>query len=86
MGFGKETSSFRPFSSHRESQCEPQSLKSADISNIRANESLLCIRTNIYIISIIIFMTQMAPTINISTFLELYHSHCESQCEGQKPK
>ena len=31
-------------------------------------------------------MTQMAPTIDISTFLQLCRSHCESQCEGQKLK
>ena len=31
-------------------------------------------------------MTQMALTIDMSTFPQLCRSHCESQYEGQKPK
>ena len=31
-------------------------------------------------------MIQKAPTVDISTFFQLSCSHCESQCEVQKPK
>ena len=30
-------------------------------------------------------MTETALTVDISTLLELCRSHCESQCEVQKP-